>query len=121
MSEEKSRALKISNATYDALRQGVQFWLPATATFYFTISQIWNLEYGEEVVGTIAALTTLLGVFLGISRSSYYKSDTPYDGSLIVGDEQLQKLAVDLSYKDLSTRDNITLKVDKNPDSNPLA
>ena len=42
-------------------------------TLYFALSGIWGLPYGEEVVGTITAADTFLGVLLGISSATYKK------------------------------------------------
>ena len=60
--------MKMSNKTYDTLK-----WLPAAGTLYFALAGIWNLPYGEQVVGTITAVDTFLGVLLGISAASYNK------------------------------------------------
>ncbi len=67
--------MKISNKAYDALKWVAQYFLPALGTLYFTLSSIWGLPYGEQVVGTVAALDTFLGVLLGLSSSQYYKPD----------------------------------------------
>ena len=67
--------MKISNKAYDALKWVAQYFLPALGTLYFTLSSIWSLPYGEQVVGTVAALDTFLGVLLGLSSSQYYKPD----------------------------------------------
>ena len=63
----------MSNKTYDILKFIAQIVLPALGTFYFAIASIWNLPYAEQVVGTIAAVDTLLGAILGISTSIYNK------------------------------------------------
>ena len=63
----------MSNSLYDALKWVAQYLLPALGTFYFVLSGIWNLPYGEEVVGTITAIDTFLGVTLGISTMQYNK------------------------------------------------
>jgi hypothetical protein len=63
----------MSNKTYDILKFIAQIVLPALATFYFAIASIWNLPYAEQIVGTIAAVDTLLGALLGISTSRYNK------------------------------------------------
>lgn len=42
-------------------------------TLYFALAQIWNLPYGEEIVGTITAIDTFLGVILEISTNEYRK------------------------------------------------
>ena len=47
--------------------------LPALGTLYFALAGIWEFPYGEEIVGTITALDTFLGVLLGISTAQYRK------------------------------------------------
>ena len=65
----------MSNRTYDILKYIAQIVLPALATLYFALSQIWGLPYGEEIVGTIAAIDTFLGAILGISTRIYKKGN----------------------------------------------
>lgn len=48
-------------------------FLPALGTLYFALAGIWNLPCGEQVVGTIAAIDTFMGVILGISSANYNK------------------------------------------------
>lgn len=61
----------MSDKMYDVLKWIAQILLPAAATLYFALSQIWGLPYGEEVVGTITAFDAFLGALLGISSLSY--------------------------------------------------
>lgn len=61
----------MSNKVYDILKYIAQIVLPALATLYFGLAGIWDLPYGEEVVGTITAIDTFLGVLLGISSANY--------------------------------------------------
>ncbi len=63
----------MSNKTYDCLKWMALIMIPAFGTLYFTISQIWGLPYSEEIVGTITAIDTFLGVCLGISSDNYHK------------------------------------------------
>lgn len=63
----------LPDSWYNVLKYVCQIALPALATFYFTLAQILNLPYGEQVCGVIAALTTLLGTLLGISTYQYKK------------------------------------------------
>lgn len=63
--------MKFDNRTYDILKWVTMIVLPATGAFYFALSQIWGLPLGEEIVGTIACVTTFLGAILGISNSNY--------------------------------------------------
>lgn len=63
--------MKLSNKVYDILKFIAQIVLPALGTLYFTLSQIWGLPYGEQIVGTITAIDTFLGALLKISTSKY--------------------------------------------------
>lgn len=66
--------MTMSNKTYDILKWIAQYFLPAAGTLYFALAGIWGLPYGEQVVGTITAVDTFLGVILGISTVQYNKS-----------------------------------------------
>lgn len=63
----------INNRVYDILKWIAMYLLPAIGTLYFALSSIWGLSYGEQVVGTITAVDTFLGVILGISSVKYNK------------------------------------------------
>lgn len=65
----------MSNKTYDVLKYITMIVLPAIATLYFALAQVWNLPYSEEIVATITAITTFLGTLLQISKSKYDKGD----------------------------------------------
>ena len=66
--------MKLNNKTYDILKWIAQYLLPAAGTLYFALAGIWGLPYGEQIVGTIIAVDTFLGVLLGISSAQYKKS-----------------------------------------------
>ena len=63
----------MSNKTYNILKWIAMYLLPALGTLYFAIASIWGLPYGEQIVGTITAVDTFLGVILGISTAQYNK------------------------------------------------
>ena len=63
----------MSNKVYDALKWIAMYLLPALGSLYFALAGIWGLPYGEQIVGTITAVDTFLGVILGISASQYNK------------------------------------------------
>lgn len=67
--------MKMTNEIYDRLKWIAQILLPAAATLYFALSQIWGFPYGEEIVGTITAVDAFLGVCLGISTINYRKGE----------------------------------------------
>ena len=70
----EEETMKLSNKTYDILKWIAQIGLPAVATLYSALAGIWGLPYGEQIVGTIVAVDTCLGVLLGISSSQYKKT-----------------------------------------------
>lgn len=69
----------LNNRVYDVLKWIALYLLPALGTLYFALAGIWNFPYGEEVVGTITAVDTFLGVLLGISSANYNKQTDDYD------------------------------------------
>lgn len=62
----------VSNKTYDTLKYIAQIVLPALGTLYFAIAEIWGLPYAKQIVGTISAIDTFMGVVLRISSNQYY-------------------------------------------------
>lgn len=63
--------MKMSNKTYDIFKWIAQILLPGIGTLYFALAGIWNLPLAEQIVGTITALDTFLGLLLGISTAKY--------------------------------------------------
>lgn len=64
----------MSDKTYSVFKWIAMYLLPAMGTLYFALAGIWGLPYGEQVVGSITAVDTFLGVILGISTNYYNKS-----------------------------------------------
>ena len=65
--------MKMDSRTYDIVKYIAQVVLPALGTLYFALASIWGFPYGEEIVGTITAIDTFMGVLLKISSDNYYK------------------------------------------------
>ena len=63
----------MSDKVYNILKWIAMYLLPAIGTLYFALAGIWGLPYGEQIVGTITAADTFLGVILGISTAQYNK------------------------------------------------
>lgn len=63
----------MNNKVYDVLKWIALCVLPAAGTLYFALSGIWGFPYGEQIVGTISAVETFLGITLGISTAQYKK------------------------------------------------
>lgn len=68
--------MKLSNNVYDVLKWIAMVAIPAVGTLYFALAGIWGWPYGEEIVGTLTAIDTCLGVLLGISTAQYKKETT---------------------------------------------
>ena len=67
--------MKMSNKVYDVLKWIALIALDAVGLFYSTISSIWGLPFGDEVLATCAALALLLGTLIGVSSAKYNKSN----------------------------------------------
>lgn len=65
----------MSNKVYDALKWIALVALDAIGVFYNTLSGIWGLPFGDEVLATCAAMSLLLGALIGVSSAKYNKSN----------------------------------------------
>lgn len=63
----------MSNKTYNILKWVAMIVLPASATLYLGLSNVWGLPYGEEVSTTITLVNTFLGTVLMINTAQYNK------------------------------------------------
>lgn len=94
----------------------VQLYLPAFATLYFALAVIWGLPAADKVLGTTAALTTFLGVTLGISSKQYDASGAAYDGTVkVVPNEAGSAVHFNVDPRDLVNKDSVTFKVEPPP------
>lgn len=105
-----------SNKLYDILKYIAQIFLPAAGTLYFGLAQVWGLGNGTEVVGTIVAVDTFLGVLLHLSSAQYNNSEAKYDGVMNVTETDTAKnYSLDL-HKDpeeLDDKKEVVFKVSK--------
>ena len=72
----------IPDKVYNWLKQVALVMLPALSTLYFMLGETWEWNNVAQVVGTIAAIETFLGAFLGLSTKAYNRSDSRFDGAL---------------------------------------
>ena len=70
----------MANKTYDVLKFVTQILLPGIGTLYFALSGIWGFPNAEQVVGTITAVVTFLGLLLNVSSKTYQESASRFDG-----------------------------------------
>lgn len=68
--------MKLTNEWYDRLKWFTQILIPALGTLYFALAKIWGLPYATEIVGTLTAVDTFLGVCLGLSSKNYFNNNS---------------------------------------------
>jgi hypothetical protein len=104
--------MKLSNKVYGFLKAFTLIVLPAAGTFYFTMAATWHLPHQQDVVGSIAALTTFLGTVLHISSATY---KPPTDGNLVIDkshpDKDVYSLELSTAVEELAGKSQITLGV----------
>jgi hypothetical protein len=103
--------IKFSDDLYKTLKVIALVWLPAFATLYSAMSGIWGLPDAKQVIGSISALDTFLGVVLHISSSGYTASS---DGQLVVGKKDaslIYQLELQTPPEDLASKDKVILQV----------
>lgn len=62
---------EVSNKVYDFLLALVKYVLPAIVALYLGLAGLWGFPNPEAIAGTIALVTTFLGVFLSIMKRKY--------------------------------------------------
>lgn len=123
---ESSHALKkpmLGDRAYDMLKKTTTVVLPAVGALYFALAQIWHLPKAEEVVGSIAAVNTFLGVLLHASTKSYNQSDTKYAGVIQVNDSAEKKVfSIELNDEpeSIEKKDEVTFKVNSDTGTTPV-
>lgn len=116
-SAEKSKGvLALPKTLYDVAKDTALIYLPAVGALYYAMAGIWGLPAADEVVATIIAVDTFLGVVLKISSMSYNNSDKSKDGTLVVDQSNPLKdtylLDVTTPLDEVADAKTITLKVD---------
>ena len=66
--------MQLNDKVYETLKWIALIALPALGMLYSALAGIWGLPYGEQIVGTIAAVGTCIGTLLGISTAQYRKN-----------------------------------------------
>lgn len=105
----------LTDKVYNFLKKLVTVYLPAFSTFYFVMAGIWNFPHPEQVVGSIAALCTFLGITLGISTKTYNNSPEKYDGSVLLNTKEdgtkVYTLEVNGNLDSIETKNQLLFKV----------
>jgi len=68
--------MKMNSKVYDVLKWICLIVSPAICTLIVTLANLWGWNIPTEaIVGTITAITTFIGVILGISNIQYVKEN----------------------------------------------
>ena len=109
--------IRLTNAAYDVLKPIALVWLPAAAGLYTALAAIWHLGDVSEVVGSLSAVDTFLGVVLHLSSNSTpaNPSTPPSNGQLVInkttsGDKTVY-LVLESELDDIEKQKSITLAV----------
>lgn len=76
----------LSGRTYEWFKFVATVLLPAAATMYLTLGDLWDFPRTQQVVGTITALNAFLGILIKISSNQYQRDDKNFDGVLVIDD-----------------------------------
>lgn len=101
-----------TDKVYNVLKFFVQIILPALATLYTVLSAIWGLPDVKEVVATLGAVATFLGVTLHISSGNFAATGADAIGTISVAPNgNGSVLALHIDPHDVVGKDSITLQV----------
>lgn len=75
--------MQLNNKVYEAVKWIVQVVLPALGTLYFSLGNLWDFPFIEQVVGTVTAVALFLGIVVGVSKHNYI-ANHDFDGTMVV-------------------------------------
>lgn len=104
----------LTNTQYDALKFVAQILLPALGALYAALALLWGFPAVEQVVGSIVAIDTFLGVALGFSSKTYAEQPPNYDGYLEIVEHDtslVHQLDIRTEPEDIAKKDAILIKV----------
>lgn len=65
--------MKLNDKVYEVLKWVALIAFPAFAWFYGVIAEQWGLPYATQIVATLNAVGTLIGLLIGVSTYAYRK------------------------------------------------
>lgn len=76
--------MKLSNKLYDVLKFIAIVGLPAVATAYLGLGQIWHWPDLDKVGASVATVNTCLGALLHLNTSKYNRNETDVVGDISI-------------------------------------
>lgn len=101
----------MSEKVYDFSKDAALIYIPALSVLYAALAGIWGLPFAVQVVGTLVAIDTFLGVVLKISSASYSNAGGSADGTLQAVSGYPSKLNVELTPEELAGKAQVVLNV----------
>ena len=116
---EGTKPAWMPNNVYDFLKWAVLIAIPAFGTFYSIMAGVWHLPYANEVGTTCLAVATLLGALIGVATRNYNKSDSKFDGTLVISNAANPEVPTNYNFNvgdldALEQKGEVTPKVDNN-------
>lgn len=108
------RDYMLPNKVYDVAKDINLTILPGIGALYYALSGVWGLPKADEVVATIAALVTFIGLIIKLGDRSYNNSDAKFDGDLYVG-PQTNRFVYNEPLEVLEQKDSISFRVRSTP------
>jgi hypothetical protein len=112
---DSSNGKVVNNKLYDFLKFVALILLPGLGTLYFALAGTWGLPNANEVVATVTAVDTFLGLVVQFLANRYNNSDAKYDGAIVVTENAIGKKTYSLEFdgdpETLDKRDEIVFKI----------
>lgn len=103
-----------SDKLYAALKWVALVLLPAVATLIFALGGVWEWDFKDKLVGTLAAIDTFIGVIIRVSSKQYYGNPDNFDGDLIIAEGSGEMPEVNAIFSDnpstFKGKDVVTLR-----------
>ena len=103
----------LSDKWYNLAKWFVGIVLPAISAAIFSLSDVFDIENAEQIMGVCAVLATFIGAVAGLSSRNYNNSEERFDGDMIMTDTEdgsTFRLNLNASPEDLAAKDSITFK-----------
>ena len=93
----------MKNSLFNFLRFMAETGITAIGVAYLGLALIWNLPFGEQIRDTCIIVSTLLGVFVGISRSNY--NNAQFGSIAVVSKEDVTETIDESEYEGTTDED----------------
>jgi Putative phage holin Dp-1 len=111
----------LDDVTYKRSKHLSQIYIPGASALYFIVGNAAGFPGIEPVVGSLAILSTIIGVMLYISSSAYRRSEAGYDGNVIIQTTQnggkLFSLELGGDPEEIEEKSSVSFKVKCNSES----